>query len=151
MLSAFTVKSLIVITFITTVAPGFITCNAQAIVGKWNGVSVKNYYSAEYAKAAGKTMEEKTMKEAGNSAIEYKPDHTFILTFSAPGNPEVTTMKGTWALSGDQLTSTLEPTYNPRKMTTTATISITGNTMVMTALIAPPSRIIKTISTSIKM
>jgi hypothetical protein len=29
------------------------TCGAQSIVGKWKGVSVKNYFSAEYAKQAG--------------------------------------------------------------------------------------------------
>jgi hypothetical protein len=115
-------------------------------VGKWNGVSVKNYFSDEYAKKVGKPMEEKTVKEAGNSAIEYKSDHTFIMTFSALNDPEVTTMKGTWSLTGDQLKTTLEPKYNPQKMTTTATVSITGNTMVTTAVMPAPSRIIKTIS-----
>ena len=126
-------------------------CNAQSIVGKWNGVSVKNYFSAEYAKVVGKSMEEKTVKEAGNSAIEYKSDHTFIMSFSALNNPEVTTMKGTWSLTGDQLKSTLEPKYNPQKMTTTATVSINGNTMVTTAVMPAPSRISKTISTGTRM
>ena len=151
MFTAFTLKALIVITFITVGFAGFTKCDAQSIVGKWNGVSVKNYFSAEYAKVMGKPMEEKTAKEAGNSAIEYKSDHTFIMTFSAINDPEVTTMKGTWNLTGDQLKSTLEPKYNPRKMTTTATVSINGNTMVTTAVMPPPSRISKTISTSTRM
>ena len=149
--SVFSLKAALVIICITTGFAASTKCNAQSIVGKWNGVSVKNYFSAEYAKVAGKSMEEKTAKEAGKSAIEYKPDHTFIMTFSAPNNPEVTTIKGTWSLTGDQLKSTLEPTYNPQKMTTTATVSVSGNTMVTTAVMPAPSRISKTISTSIRM
>jgi hypothetical protein len=148
---AFTLKALLVTTCITIGFAGFIKCDAQVIVGKWNGVSVKNYFSAEYAKVAGKSMEEKTAKEAGSSAIEYKSDHTFIMTFSAPNDPEVTTIKGTWSLTGDQLKSTLEPKYNPQKKTTIATVSINGNTMVTTAVIPAPSRISKTISTGTRM
>ena len=149
--SAFSIKVFLLIICITTGFAAFTKCDAQSIVGKWNGVSVKNYFSAEYAKVAGKSMEEKTVKEAGNSAIEYKSDHTFIITFSALNDPEVTTMKGTWSLTGDQLKTTLEPKYNPQKMTTTATVSINGNTMITTAVMPAPSRIIKTISTSTRM
>jgi hypothetical protein len=69
MLTAFTLKALLVITCITVGPAGFVKCDAQSIVGKWNGVSVKNYFSAEYAKVTGKSMEEKTVKEAGNSHI----------------------------------------------------------------------------------
>jgi hypothetical protein len=150
-LKDFIIKALLIISGITFGFAGFNNCDAQSIVGKWNGVSVKNYFSAEYAKVSGKSMEEKTVKEAGYSAIEYKPDHTFIMTFSAPNDPEVTTMKGTWSLTGDQLKTTLEPKYNPQKMTTTATVSINGNTMITTAVMPAPSRIIKTISTGTRM
>jgi Domain of unknown function (DUF5004) len=127
------------------------TCGAQSVVGKWKGVSVKNYYSAEYAKQVGKSMEEKTAKEAGNSEIIYNADHTFIMNMSAPNSTEIITMKGMWAVTQDQLKLTLEPQYNPKKMTTTATFTINGNTMVTTADIAPPSRIIKTISVATKI
>ena len=151
MFTAFSLKALITVTCIAIGCAGFTKCDAQSIVGKWSGVSVKNYFSAEYAKVAGKSMEEKTVKEAGSSAIEYKSDHTFIMTFSALNDPQVTTIKGTWNLTGDQLKSTLEPKYNPRKMTTTATVSIRGNTMVTTAVMAPPARISKTISTGTRM
>ena len=151
MFSVFSLKALIAIVCITVGFAGVTKCNAQSIVGKWNGVSVKNYFSAEYAKVAGKSMEEKTVKEAGNSSIEYKSDHTFIMTFSAPNDPEVTTIKGTWSLTGDQLKTTLELKYNPQKMTTTATVSITGNTMITTAVMPAPSKIIKTISTGTRM
>ena len=149
--TAFALKAIVIIACITVGFSSFTKCNAQSIVGKWNGVSVKNYFSAEYAKVTGKSMEEKTMKEAGKSAIEYKPDHSFIMTFSAPNDPEITTMKGTWSLTGDQLKTTLEPKYNPQKMTTTATVSINGNTMITTAVMPAPSRIIKTISTGTRM
>ena len=151
MFRVFSLKALLIIICTLVGIAGSNKCNAQSIVGKWNGVSVKNYFSSEYAKVAGKSMEEKTMKEVGNSAIEYKPDHTFIMTFSAPNDPEVTTMKGTWSLTGDQLKITFEPKYNPQKKTTTATVSINGNTMITTAEMSPPSRIIKTISTSTRM
>jgi hypothetical protein len=151
MFSAFSLKALLIIICIIVGFAGFAKCDAQSIVGKWNGVSVKNFFSAEYAKVAGKSMEEKTVKETGNSAIEYKPDNTFVMTFSAPNDPEVTTIKGTWSLTGDQLKTTLEPKYNPQKMTTTATVSINGNTMITTAVMPAPSRIIKTISTSTRM
>ena len=60
-------------------------------------------------------------------------------------------MKGTWNVSGDQLKLTLEPQYNPQRISTTATFSINGNTMVTTAEIAPPARIIKTITTATRL
>ncbi|HMG66107.1 MAG TPA: lipocalin family protein [Chitinophagaceae bacterium] len=129
----------------------FSTSHAQSIIGKWRGVSVKNYYSAEFAQKLGKPMEEKTAKDVGNSEIEYKSDHTFIINFSPANSKEVMTMKGTWSLSGDELKSTLEAQYNPMKKTTSATVSISSNTMITTAEIPPPSRITKTISTSTRM
>jgi hypothetical protein len=73
------------------------------------------------------------------------------MTFSAPNDPEVTTMKGTWSLTGNQVRTTLEPKYNTQKMTTTATVSINGNTMITTAVMPALSRIIKTISTGTRM
>lgn len=151
MSESLSLKTFIAFACMTVAFAAFTKCYAQSIVGKWNGVSVKNFYSKDYAKVTGKTMEEKTVKEAGNSAIEYKSDHTFIMTFSAPNDTQVTTIKGTWSLAGDQLKSTLEPKYNPRKMTTVATISVSGNTLVTTAEIPSPSRISKTISTSTRM
>jgi len=123
-------------------------CDAQSIVGKWKGVSVINYYSPEYAKQIGKSMEEKQAKDAGNSEIIYNADHTFIMNMSAPNSSEVITMKGAWAVTLDQLKLTLEPKYNPQKVTTTSTFTIHGNTMETTAIIPPPSRIIKSIATS---
>ncbi len=122
------------------------TCDAQSIVGKWKGVSIKYYYSADYAKQLGKSMEEKTVKELGNSEIDYNADHTFVMTMSAPNSTDITTMKGTWAATGDQLKLTLEPQFNPQKITSTASYAIHGNTLETTAIMAPPSRIIKSVS-----
>jgi Lipocalin-like domain len=127
------------------------TCAAQSIVGKWKGVSVKNYYSADFSKKVGKTMEEKTAKEAGNSEITFNTDHTFIMNMSAPNSTNVMTMKGVWAVTQNKLMLTLEPQYNPQKKTTTAIYTISGNTMETTAVMDPPSRIIKTIAVSIKI
>ncbi len=133
---------------ICTLAGIFIltACYAQPIVGKWKGVSVKNYYSPEYAKQTGKSMEEKTAKDAGNSEVIYNADHTFILNMSSPNSSEVITMKGVWEATQDQLKLTLEPQFNPKKITTTATFTINGNMMETIAIIPPPSRIIKTVS-----
>ncbi len=145
------VKHLVTLAVIIAGSTGFTRCYSQSIVGKWKGVSVQNTFSPEFAKRTGKSMEEKTSKEAGNSDIEYKSDHTFSMSFSAPNSSDVTTMRGTWSLAGDQLKLTLEPQYNPQHMTTSATISISGNTLTTTAVMAPPARIIKTISVGTRM
>lgn len=145
------IKTLVVLAVIFAVFPGFTRCCAQSIVGKWKGVSVKNIYGEEFAKRTGKSMEEKTSKEAGNSEIEYKSDQTFVMSFSAPNSTEVTVMKGKWSLTGDQLKLTLEPQFNPQHMTTTSTISIDGNTLTTTAVMEPPARIIKSVSVGQRM
>ena len=150
-LKSLSVKTLLLTSCIFAGLSVFTKCDAQALVGKWQGVSVKNYYSPEYARQTGKSMEEKSAKEAGNSEMDYMPDHSFTMSFYTPNSSEITIMKGTWSVSGDQLKLTLEPQYNPRKLSTIATFSITGNTMVTTAVIAPPSRIIKTISTATRL
>jgi hypothetical protein len=65
------------------------TCDAQSIVGKWKGVSVKNYYSPEYAKQMGRTMDEKLAKDVGNSEIIYNADHSFIMNISSPNSADI--------------------------------------------------------------
>ncbi len=78
-------------------------CSAQAIVGKWRGGTAKIYYSAEYAKQMGKSMEEQTAAQLGNYTIEFKSDHTYTTTFTDPKEQEVRTMSGVWNLTGDNL------------------------------------------------
>ena len=118
---------------------GFTKCEAQAIVGKWKGVSAKFVYSAG-AKQMGKEMEEQ-LNEIRNHHYEFKSDHSFILTSAAHNSTETMVLKGTWRLSGDQLTTTLDahqpdPEYNPEKgeASDTMIIQISGNTLIMTEI-----------------
>ncbi len=148
----FFIRKIFFLGFYTFIGFSFVTpCQAQSIIGKWKGISVKNYYSPDYAKQIGKSMEEKFAKDAGNSEIIYNADHTFVMNMSSPNSPDVMTMKGIWEATQDQLSLTLEAQYNPRKMTTTATFTIHGNTMETTAIIPPPTRIIKTVSVATRM
>ncbi|HEY4966223.1 MAG TPA: lipocalin family protein [Puia sp.] len=129
----------------------FTTCNAQSIVGKWKGVSVKNYYSPDYAKQIGKSEEEKLAKDAGNSEMDFNADHSFKIIFYETSSSEATIMKGTWTATGDQLTLTLDPQFNPQKKSTVGTYTIHGETLVTAAVFTPPARIIKTVSTATRM
>ena len=129
----------------------FIPCNAQAIVGKWKGGSAKIYYSTEYAKEKGKSMEEMTAAEMGNYEFEFKSDHRFIETLTPPGDSKLVTMNGIWNLTGNDLQLTLEPKFNPLNKTTSETVSFSGNTIVNTSILPAGSRITKMISTSSKM
>ena len=129
----------------------FTKCDAQSIVGKWKGVSVKNYYSAEYTKQIGKSEEEKFAKDGGSSEMDYNADHSFRLIYYETNNSEATIMKGTWNVDGDQLILTLEPQFNPKGSSTKGNFTISGHTMVTTAVFAPPARIIKTVSTATRL
>jgi hypothetical protein len=125
--------------------------DAQSIVGKWKGVSVSNYFSEDYAKQMGKTMEEKLAKDGGNSEIDYHADHSFTMIYYTSNNSEATIMKGVWAVNGDQLTMTLNPEFNPKKTSTVSSFTIQGNTMVTTSVMASPAKIIKTVSTASRL
>jgi hypothetical protein len=82
-------------------------------------------------------MEEKSAKDAGNSKIIFNADHTFIMYMSSPNSSDLIVMKGVWDVTQDQVKFTLEPQYNPKKITTTATFSIHGNIMETTAIMSP--------------
>jgi hypothetical protein len=148
--TGFAVKALLVICFSAGGFGGTSACYAQSIIGKWKGGSSKVFYSAEYASGTGKSEEEKSAKDLGNYETEFKSDHTYITTLSL-SNSEVTTMKGTWSLSGNQLNIITEPKYNPRKTTLSCTFVINGNTLVTTAIFPPPARMVKTIATLTRM
>ena len=111
-----TCKSFSFLAFLTIGLTAFATCDAQSIVGKWKGVSVKNSYSADYAKQIGKSEEEKLAKDAGNSEMDFNADHSFKMIFYETNSSEATIMKGTWSVSGDQLTLTLDPQFNPKEL-----------------------------------
>jgi hypothetical protein len=150
-LGILTRKTFSVIACLAIGMASFTACDAQSIVGKWKGVSVTNYYSDDYAKQTGKSIEEKQAKDAGNSEIDYKADHSFKMIFYETNGSEATIMKGTWSVVGDQLKLTLEPQFNPKGASTNAHFTINGNMMVTTAVITPPARIIKTVSTSTRL
>ena len=146
LLISFLLKVMPAIALLTLGFTNFSTCKAQFIIGKWKGGVSNIFYSVEYAKQTGKSEEEKSAKELGNYETEFKSDHTYLTTLTAPGTTEITTMKGTWSLNGSQLSITPEPKYNPKKMAFPCTIALNGNTLVTTTVFPPPARMIKTIA-----
>jgi len=148
--NGFAVKAILVVVLCAGGFGGAAKCYAQNIIGKWKGGPSKLFYSAEYAKETGKSEEEKSVKDLGSYETEFKSDHTYVTTLS-PSNSEVTTMKGTWSVSGNQLNIITEPKFNPRKTTLSCTFVINGNSMVTTAIFPPPARMVKTIATLTRM
>src|SRR5450631_1964441 len=144
-LGLLTRKAFSAIALLTIGLLAFTNCDAQSIIGKWKGVSVKNSFSADYAKQIGRSEEEKLAKDAGNSEMDYNADHSFKMIFYETNSSEATIMKGTWSVTGDQLKLTLESQFNPQKKSTVGTFTIHGETLVTTAVFAPPARIIKTV------
>ena len=137
-ITGFTLKAVLILLW-TVAFTSFTKCDAQPIVGKWKGVSVKYFNTPAVARQTGKEMQESPSKEIGNYGYEFKSDHTFTnIHFTAANGNEVIT-KGTWSLSGDQLTTTLDahqadPKYNPKKGDAPGNviIQISGNSLIMT-------------------
>jgi hypothetical protein len=123
-------------------------CAAQNIIGKWKGVSVTNYFGADYAKQKGRSTEQILAKDAGYSEMDYRADHSFTMIFYTSNNSEATILSGTWETNGDQLTLTLNPEFNPQKKSTVASFVIHGDMMETTASFAPGALVIKTVSSS---
>ena len=119
----FIVKTMTIATFIIVGLAGYTKCVAQSIVGKWNVISVRTYYTEEGAKSHGKQFRETLIK---NSTAEYKSDHT-VTTLGNNGN----SVNGTWSLTGDQLKET----------GLLFTVSFNGNNMVKTQNV-PPNKVI---------
>jgi hypothetical protein len=151
LLKSFTKKILVLTTCILAGCSFIASCTAQAIVGKWKGGTAKIYYSAEYAKQMGKSMEEQTAAQLGNYTIEFKSDHTYTSTFTDPKEQEVRTMSGVWNLTGDNLQLKNDAKYNPRGTVQKSILAIYGNTMETTSLMPPGSQIIKMVSTNTRM
>ena len=145
--TAFNLKTLFILICINVGFAGFSSCQAQAIVGKWRGVSAKYFCRTAAGAKMVKQDEESQSKEMGKHGYEFKSDHGVILMhFSSLNSTEVTTMENcTWSLSGDQLTTILDahqsdPKYNPKKGDAPGivTIQISGNTLLMT-MVMPKS------------
>ena len=98
----FSFKVLLIITGTVIGFGGFTNCNAQSIIGKWNQVSTKQYFNPEDAKKLGKSFVETPTGSAGNTAIEFKTDHTYVKTLSGKYQPKPVLLTGSWKVSGNQ-------------------------------------------------
>ena len=157
---ALNLKALFILISVSVGFTGFTKCQAQAIVGKWKGVSLKYFYSPAGAKQEFKQMEEAQSKEMGNSGYEFKSDHTYIFFPLSALNitkSKGITMKGTWSLSGDQLTKTWDahqpdPELNPEEgeATVNATIQIRGNTLIVTEVMPKSNPMVNKIEYTFK-
>src|SRR5664279_1606607 len=117
------------------VSAGFTRCEGQAIVGKWKMVSTTTYFTPEAAaKQGGKMIVVNPVPASASIISEFKSDHTYLTTTSSATSPAPSTLGGTWSISGDKLTVTVDPKYHPGKgvESSTTVISITGNVLMIT-------------------
>jgi uncharacterized protein (DUF2147 family) len=149
MFTAFNLKAVFFITSITIGFSSLSVCRAQSsVVGKWKEVSVKQFYSPEYAKKMGKVVVEGQAPANSTNQWEFKPDHTYIIT---TGKDDKTT--GEWSVSGNQLTMKAAAQVRKGHGAQIYTFVINGNTMTRTMLVQPPydEVIFKQEETSIRM
>jgi len=131
--------------FAIVAATTFTTCQSQTIVGKWKMISSTSYFTAEGAARQGKTFLTNPLPSTASITTEFKSDHTYTTTTSTGSNPTPNTLGGNWSLTGDRLTITVDPKYKPSDelKSSTITVSITGNTMIMTNNIIPNAMVSK--------
>ena len=118
-ITEFTLKAVFFL-FCTVAFMGFINCDGQSIVGKWNQVSAKQFFNSEDAKKLGRSFVEVPTGSAGNTVIEFKSDHTYIKTLSGKYHPKPISLTGSWSGSGDQFKMKIDANqadskYNPPK------------------------------------
>src|ERR1700760_2840299 len=120
----------------------FTPCSGQGITGKWNRVSGKKFYTAEYSKSLGKSSADISTDSDGEKIVEFRNDHSYISTLTIQGIPP-NKLKGTWSVSGDQLILKMDPKqenpmYNPKSNVDqpTNTFAVSGNKLTLTAI--PP-------------
>src|ERR1700688_2058504 len=77
------------------------SCDAQSIVGRWNRVSAKQFYTTEASKSLGKDFTEVSMASTGLDVIEFKSNHTYPKTLSGKNQPKPITLTGTWTDAGN--------------------------------------------------
>jgi Lipocalin-like domain len=122
----FSVRTLLIITFITIGFANFTKCDGQSIEGKWKVISVKLFLNTggafEHPIPAGDIYQ-----------FEFKPDHTYVVT-DGPGS----TSMGTWSVSGSQLTMIAPAEQRKGLKGRTSNFSITGNKMRRTIIADPP-------------
>ena len=108
-------------------------CEAQAIIGKWKFISTTMYFTPEGAAAQGQASRVNPVSSTANITSEFKSDHTYITITKMLNSPNITTIGGNWSISGDQLTITVDAKYKPQPgvESSVLTISISGNTLIM--------------------
>jgi Lipocalin-like domain len=152
--SMFTAFNLKVLFFIASITIGFSSlsvCSAQSsVIGKWKEVSVKQFYTPEFAKKIGKAVVEGQAPTGSTYDWEFKSDHTYVI-HGGHGKDDITT--GEWSVSGNQLTMKAAAQVRKGQGAEIYTFVITGNTMTRTMLVQPPynEMVFKQEDTSVKL
>jgi len=132
--TAFTLKVIIVITFITLGFAGFCKCDAQSIVGRWHRGGTKIFVTDKtngtqkpLSAQEQKQFDDAAIANGYNETVEFKSNNTYISTVSAKGMaPKERTEK--YSLSGNKLDMNIPLVHNEK---TTITIkSLDATTMV---------------------
>jgi DUF917 family protein len=134
---AFNLKALLFIAGTNIGFSSLSVCRAQSsIIGKWKVVSVKQFFTPEYAKKMGRAVVEGNQAAAGSTyEWEFKSDHTYLI-HGGRGKDNTTT--GEWSVSGNQLTMKASAQLRTGKGAEIYTFAITGNIMTRTMLTQPP-------------
>ena len=132
--TAFTLKVIIVITFITLGFAGFCKCDAQSIVGRWHRGGTKIFVT-DKTNGTQKPLSAQEQKQFDDAAIangydetlEFKSNNTYISKVSAKGmEPKERT--DNYSLLGNKLDMNIPLVHNEK---TTITIkSLDTTTMV---------------------
>lgn len=119
----------------------FIPCNGQGLTGKWNRVSGKKFYTAEYSKSLGKSSADILTDTDGEEMVEFRNDNSYTSTLTIQGIPPIK-LKGTWSVSGDHLILKMDPKqenpmYNPKSSVDqpTNTFTVSGNKLTLIAMV----------------
>ena len=152
----FNFRTLFIFICITVGFASFTKCDAQAIVGKWTLESSKTFFTPAGVKEVGKPFIITPQASLGNAIFEFKANHTCINTVSINNNPKLI-LTSTWSVSGDQLTTTLDPhqpdpKYNPKKgdASSNSIIQISGNTLIVTLVMPKSSPTVNKIESTYK-
>ena len=132
--TAFTLKVIVVITFITLGIAGFCKCDAQSIVGRWHRGGTKIFVTDKtngtqkpLSAQEQKQFDDAAIANGYNETVEFKSNNTYISKVSAKGmEPKERTEK--YSLSGNKLDMNIPLVHNEK---TTITIkSLDTTTMV---------------------
>jgi Lipocalin-like domain len=151
MFTAFNLKALFIIIGVTIGLLSHSVCTAQSsIEGKWKVISVKQFYTPEFAKKMGKEVVGSQVQANSKYQFEFKSDHTYIIA-GGRGKDDMTT--GEWSVSGNQLTMKAAAQVRKGQGAEIYTFVITGNTMTRTMLVQPPynEMVFKQEDTSIRL